>query len=55
MYNIILYNVMHCYKPWLNIIFLHFRGENGPNGFVVIPINPTRCQFIWVYNCNLKV
>ncbi|XP_064399305.1 stAR-related lipid transfer protein 3-like isoform X2 [Halichondria panicea] len=30
------------------------RGDCGPNGYIVIPINSSRCQFIWIYNSNLK-
>lgn len=34
----------------------YVRGENGPGGFVFIPIpnEPNRCQFVWYLNTNLK-
>jgi len=36
-------------------IWFYYRGENGPGGFIFIPIpnEPNKCQFIWYLNTNL--
>lgn len=30
------------------------RAENGPCGYVVIPVNSSQCKFLWILNSNLK-
>ena len=32
-----------------------YRGENGPCGYLVIPVSPNECKLVYVINTNLKV
>ena len=38
-----------------NTLYSPFRAENGPCGYVVVPIESGRTKFIWIINSNLKV
>ena len=43
------------YVQAVTILYLHYRAENGPCGYLVIPISANQCKFVWVLNSNLKV
>ena len=50
----------HCIMSYITIntfiiIYSPCRAENGPCGYVVIPIELRRTKFIWIINSNLKV
>ena len=37
-----------------DVMFM-YRAENGPCGYVVIPVESGKTKLIWIINSNLKV
>ena len=36
-------------------VLLFFRAENGPSGYVLVPVDESKAKFTWVINADLKV
>ena len=37
------------------LLLWSFRGENGPGGYLVVPLNRNQSKLTWVINTNPKV
>ena len=47
--------IVLCVMASINFLYCISRAENGPCGYVVVPVDSGCAKLIWIINSNLKV